>query len=114
MRTRSPQLRGVVALVAMCLFSCGTVRFVKSAYTVRNLKVTYSLQEDLTIFQWELGDSIDTDSVRFELFQDGNWTPIAFETAPFPAGSFECEGATCYRWAMRGRYKPSLSFQPLH
>lgn len=112
MRPHLPALAAVVAGIG-AVAGCGSVRFVKSPYGVGALEVVYSAQERVTFFAWQLAADIDPDAVRFELATGDGWAPVEFEKAPFPAGSFECANATCFRWSLRGRYVPTADSVPL-
>lgn len=88
----------------MALAGCGPVQFVRSPYSIRDLNVTYSVQEDVTLFSWRLGANVDPASVQFESWSQGEWRRVRFEEAPFPAGAYGCGQDTCFRLTIPGRF----------
>lgn len=97
------------AAVSLLLAACGEVHFVPNPYLARNVEVTFSTQENLTLFAWELGQNVDPERVTFELAAGDGWRPLVFEDAPFPAGAWPCGVATCFRYTEPGRYEPPAS-----
>lgn len=83
---------------------CADVLFERSPYALRALDIVYSDQEDMTFMVWRLRDSADPSLVRFELWQDGDYRPIALEDAPFPAEAYPCDQYyLCFQYQLPGR-----------
>ena len=110
-----PAAAAAVFLAAAWLSpGCSWVRFEKGPYVVRDLRVVYSAQEDVTFFVWRLRDDAKLDLVDFELYRRGSYRPIALSEAPFPAKPYQCDGnRICFQYQVRGEYTFSSEHPPI-
>jgi hypothetical protein len=84
--------------------ACGKVVFGPSPATPVGVELAYSPEEDLTRLRWSVADDAN---LTFELSTaNADFTPIAFDAAPYPSGSAACGNATCYQLVARGRLRP--------
>jgi hypothetical protein len=109
LRSQAKYCARAAALVGgtLAAASC-SIHFVESPATPEGIEQLYSSAEDLTRLRWHVTDAA---SIRFELAQPGGWTPVDFSAAPYPSGSYGCDGGTCFQLVVRGQLaKPADSY----
>lgn len=106
---------GVAAiLVAGGVTACSFIQFEDGPYVIRDLRVVYSQQEDVTFLSWKLRRDAKRSLVDFELYRDGAYRPIDLSAAPFPADPWECgDNRICFQYQVPGDYEVPGDRSPL-
>lgn len=106
-----PMLRhATIFLIAGMCAACSFVKFERGPYAVRDVRIAYSSQEDVTFYSWRLRDDAALDSVRFELWDNENeaFVPIELSQAIFPAEPYPCgDGFLCFQYQVDGLAEPA-------
>jgi hypothetical protein len=93
----------------VCTNGCGDLQFVDAPFAPREITVTYSLQEDVTIIRWRLGAEKPPADARFEMLDpSGTWGDVDFSASLFPGGLTPCgdRRGVCAQLVLPGRYRP--------
>lgn len=99
--------------LALAVGACANIRFEQGPYAIRALEVVYSAQEDMTFFSWRLRKDAKLALVDFELWQDGDYLPLALDDAPFPAEPVDCGDTWCFQYQLPGEYTPPEQTSPM-
>src|SRR5262245_56891132 len=86
---------------------CGDVRFVDSPFAPRQIAITYSKQEDVTLVRWRIGSGDPGPDLRFELLDEsGAWRPVDFAKSVFAGGLAPCGDGrgSCAQLVLAGTY----------
>jgi hypothetical protein len=96
----------VMALtVGAILGGCGEVHFVPSPYTPTEVESVFSVQEQVTVIRWRIGERAPANDTRFELLGPDGYAPVDFSQSVFPGGVAPCadhQGA-CAQYVVRGQ-----------
>jgi hypothetical protein len=99
----------LISLAAGFVAGCSFVKFERGPYAVRDVRIVYSAQEDVTFYSWRLRDDAALDRVRFELWntETESFEPIDLSDAIFPAAPYACgDGFVCLQYQRDGLHEP--------
>jgi len=109
----APWIAAAIVLVGTAT-SCSFIQFEDGPYVIRDLRVVYSQQEDVTFLSWKLRRDADRSLVEFELYRAGSFRTIDLSEAPFPAEPWDCDGnRICFQYQLPGKYDVPDDRSPL-
>lgn len=95
-----------LTLLSVFLFgltvSCSNIEFEFGPYSIQEMDIVYSEQEDVTFLTWRLREDADLDRVRFEVKEGDVWENLDLEQAIFPSAPFRCGASWCFQYQWDG------------